>query len=191
MLRYVRTEPAQSTGFGEPEIERLKEEPPVGYLPISYLIAGLFENEEGITRDLFLSKAIDGIALNNLIEQSDSIPPPPRTKYSPLKLDKLPELAPETTRAMLAARDKAYEMKAPQIGSRYLLYGALSIKDNKLVTLLAEAGIRQENIPLTDAPAPALTAQTIARLNSDNAEGEDLLDITPDVNALSSVIAAK
>lgn len=172
--------------LSQEEYDVAVKEPP--FIPLEYLIAGLFENEGGPTRRLFLGMDVDDSKLAALAAPTFL---PPRTQYAPVKFEELPYLAPETTRAMLAARDKADEMKAPQIDSRYLLYGALSIKENKLVTQLAEAGIRQEDVPLTDAPAPAMTAQTIARLNSDNAEGEDLLDITPDVNALSSVIAAR
>ncbi len=159
---------------------------------LEYLIAGLFENEEGPTRRILLSSGIDGKRLAELVEQVGGFSLPSRSEYKPAKLTALPVLTPRVQQALQAARDIADKMGAAQIQSRHLLYGALSIKDSKLVTLLAQAGVRQEDVPLTDvvadAPAPL---QTIAKLNSDNAEGEDLLNIEPDVNALAAVIAVR
>lgn len=178
----------ESTEISQPDGDLLQQ---VSHeLQLAYLVAGLFENEDGPTRRLFLNKNVDEARFAKLVEEAKDVPLPSRTEYSPVKLDKLPDLQPETVRALQAARDIADTMGAAQIQSRHLLYGALSIKDNALVELLVEAGVRQEDVPLTETetiPVP----KAIAFLNADTSAGEDLLGFEADVNALSAIIAAK
>jgi len=159
-------------------------------LPLEYLVAGLFENESGPTRSLFRSKDIDDAKLAALLKEAANLPKPSRTEYSPLTLTFLPDLQPHATRAFQAARDIADEKAAAQIQSRHLLYGVLSVKDNPLVKLLADAGVSQADVPLTEGdtvPVP----KTIAFVSADTSAGQDLLGFEADVNALSAIIAAK
>lgn len=196
MRRYLTalfsSDIAQKMKLPQTEMDQLQEQTPQS-IPLVYLIAGLFENEESPTRRLFFGKNIDGTRLASLIEQAEQVPMPSRLEYSPIKLDSLPPLlTPETVRALQAARDFADRMGSSQVQSRHLLYGALSIEDDRLVKLLAEAGVRRKDVPLTEAhSAPASVPASIAFVSADTSDGEDLLGFEPDVNALSKIIAAK
>jgi KAP family P-loop domain/HEAT repeats/Clp amino terminal domain, pathogenicity island component len=194
MRRYLTAqlsaEISQKIGLQQHENEQLEHTPQS--IPLAYLIAGLFENEDGPTRRLFLNQNIDAVKIAAFIQQAEGLPLPSRTAYSPIKLEKLPWLTPPTQLALQVARDFAESKGAAQIQSRHLLYGVLSIKDNSLVKLLAEAGVRQEDVPLSETGTiPTPVPKSIAFVNADTSVGEDLLGFEADVNALSAIIAAK
>lgn len=159
-------------------------------LPLEYLIAGLFENENGPTRRIFRNKDIDDAKLAALLKRAADLPLPSRTEYQPLSLTFVPDLTPETNQAFRAGRDTADANGATQIQSRHLLYGALSVKGNALVRLLAEAGVTPADVPLVEAE-PARVPRSIAFVSADTSVGQDLLGFEADVNALSAIIAAK
>ena len=77
------------------------------------------------------------------------------------------------------------------IQSRHLLYGALSVADCAPIKALLERGIRKENIDLAELPPAPDDTAAIAGFKSDEAKGDDLLDIRREVEALAKVIAAK
>ena len=188
MRLYFHNSLIEKAGPSESDRDVLRGNPTP--LPLEYLIAGLFENEYGPTRKIFRSKDIDDGRLAALMKQSADLPLPSRTEYQPLRLTFVPDSTPETTLAFRAARDIADANGATQIRSRHLLHGALSVKGNALVRLLAEAGVTQADVPLTDAE-PARVPRSIAFVSADTAAGQDLLGFEADVNALSAIIAAK
>lgn len=106
MRRYLTAlfsaEINQKMGLQQHENEQLEHTPES--IPLAYLIAGLFENEDGPTRRLFLSKELDAVKVATLVQQSDGIPVPSRAEYSPFKLEKLPWMTPQTQLALQAAR---------------------------------------------------------------------------------------
>jgi hypothetical protein len=96
--------------------------------------------------------------------------------------------------ALLRARDKADETSSPTINDSHLLFGLLSLAetDNLLIQALHNHGITADKVKLPSEDAlTAQTAVTQPGYKSDDPTGEDLLDITKEVNALASVLAAK
>lgn len=162
------------------------------HVHLEYLIASLFENELGPTRSLFLEHGVDAKALTSMIQESGNVTLPERAQYKTSKIFQLPAVTARVLKALNAAETCAASVGSRQIQSRHLLYGALSVSESKLVSLLNAAGITQTSVPLNgDVVARTPIQESIVYVNSDNPEGKDFLDIERDVRALSAVIAAK
>ena len=100
-------------------------------------------------------------------------------------LDEMPPLSSHVGRAVQFAADKSKERGSTQIQSRDLLYGALSVEKCSVTAAFRKRGILPEQIDFSDGDAPrAGGGPLIAGYNSDRPGGEDLLDITGEVESL-------
>jgi hypothetical protein len=77
-----------------------------------------------------------------------------------------------------------------KIRTRHLIRGALRVRECSLIKALRNEGVDPEKIPLYDEhPVPRRLTQ--AGIRSDGTEGDDLLDIEIEVEALCTVLASK
>jgi len=104
------------------------------------------------------------------------------------KLTSVPPISVNVRRALAVALQKAG--RDGPVEDRHLLAGVLSASRNETVKALNTLGITVAAIPLPETEAPEREA-VLAGYQSDDATGKDLLDITPEVEALASVLAAK
>jgi len=102
---------------------------------------------------------------------------------TPLELDMLPPFTRHASRAVQHARDAADRNGVEVVTSDYLLYGLTCVQGCSTAQALREMGITRTSMELATPPR--------AGYRSDVAEGEDLLGIGREVNALASVLAAR
>ncbi|HEY3975577.1 MAG TPA: P-loop NTPase fold protein [Candidatus Sulfotelmatobacter sp.] len=118
------------------------------HLHTEYLIAVLFSSwssffaRAGVTEDDFSA----------IIQQEFAVDFP-RDYYVP-SLSSMPPLHGNVREALLRAAEYADERGAREIGSRHLLYGALSVHKSQTVRALFERGVRKEDIRSADGPDP-------------------------------------
>lgn len=93
-------------------------------------------------------------------------------------------------RVLISARNKARELGSTTIDESHILFAALELPDHPIIESLKKQGITSDKIKF-DAPERTGKSDFLAGVQSDTPSGEDLLDITPEVNALASVLAAK
>jgi hypothetical protein len=154
---------------------------------MEHLITGLYEKEDGPTQKLLHQAGLDDAALRDLLAEVVETRLPARNEYSPTLLSALPPLSSHARAALIAARNLADADRAEApVQSRHLIYGALSVDNCDVIQALQQRGVRKENIKLADEPE-----LRIAGFRSDNPDGNDLLGITREVEALCSVLAAK
>src|SRR5260370_27775138 len=107
---------------------------------------------------------------------------------------KFPRITRDVRLAIHKARDKAAEMSSPTIDDSHLLFGLLSLTEtnNLLIQGLNNQGITADRVQLPARGDPG-TQRPPAQpgYKSDDPTGDDLLDITKEVHALASVLAAK
>jgi hypothetical protein len=158
---------------------------------MEHLIIALHQQQGGPAERLFASVKIDGGELRNLLSEAGPVNLPSlELTLKPPPLTSLPSVSPHVRAAFVGARNIADAQKHESIHRHHLLYGALSVEDCDLVKALLRRGIRKENIPLDDGLARA-RAQGIAGFKSDEADGDDQLDIEKEVEALCMVLAAR
>jgi hypothetical protein len=107
---------------------------------------------------------------------------------------RFPRITRDVRLALITARNKADEMSSLTIDDSHLLFGLLSLTetDNLLILGLHKQGITADKVQLpTRGGPPVQTPFAQPGYKSDDPIGEDLLDITKEVNALASVLAAK
>lgn len=157
---------------------------------MEHLIVGLLKKKGGPTERL-LGKA--GIDATNFSEVVETVLPK-EGSYTPSQLTALPPTSKHVEKALIVARQVAGLQESDPIRSRHILYGALSIADCHVIqALVNQGGIRKENIDLATPPSQAKTAShpVIAGFDSDVPDGEDLLGVTKEVEALCSVLVAR
>jgi hypothetical protein len=109
----------------------------------------------------------------------------------PTELRGLPRLSRNARRALVAARDKAAESGSKTIEESHILFGVLAQKGTVTLRELNNRGITSDKVKLSGAPLSPTPRPALAGYQSDDPIGDDLLDITKEVNALASVLAAK
>jgi hypothetical protein len=136
-----------------------------------------------------------GVNLNSLIpETTDAAAEAPPEDVASGTRRKLPPITPYVRMALVRARDKANATRSATIDDSHLLFGLLSLgdTDNLLIQGFNRQGIMPDKIKLPVEVAPGTeTARPQAGYKSDDPTGEDLLDISKEVNALASVLAGK
>nr|MBA2671787.1 TIR domain-containing protein [Gemmatimonadota bacterium] len=158
---------------------------------MEHLIAGLNQKDHGPAQRLFAAAGIEPDELRRIIETAvETDIPVIDGVYTVARLSALPPHSKHVREALIAARDVAGARGFPIVRSRHLLYGALSVEECSVIRPLLERGVRKEDILLEDTP-PAAVGAAIAGFRSDEARGEDLLDITREVETLCSVLAAR
>ena len=156
-------------------------------LHMEYLVYALSMEPNGPAENLLRECGLDLTKLSQLIVDAGGVRITVKQFGETSDLDALPNLSGHVRKAIAAAVAAAKESGAGRVESRHLLYGALAIDECSLIAKLHGAGLRKENIKI----APAGQAEvTIARLNSDDPDGEDLLGIRKEVEALCAVLAA-
>ncbi|HEX8179488.1 MAG TPA: P-loop NTPase fold protein [Pyrinomonadaceae bacterium] len=127
-------------------------------------------------------------------------PLPTLGEYEPVELTTMPACSGHTRAALQLAWEAADINHAPQIDTSHLLYGALSVEGCGVVARLNERGIVKDKVRFAPEPAPVSieapgevqrAERFIAGYTSDKPGGADLLDITREVEALCSVLAAR
>lgn len=111
---------------------------------------------------------------------------PSRENINAVSIARMPRVSVNVRRAMARAIRKA----GPHgpVDDRHLLFGVLSTSESPQVKALNERGITPDLLQLDGQPG---REAVLAGYQSDDAAGADLLDITPEVEALASVLAAK
>jgi hypothetical protein len=106
-------------------------------------------------------------------------------------LQGFPKISRNVRLALVRARDKADEGGFRSIAESHLLYGALSVGENRVIAALNRRGITPDRVKLpVRSPAPP-SRKPLAGYQSDDPAGEDLLGIGKEVDDLASVLAAK
>jgi KAP-like P-loop domain-containing protein len=157
---------------------------------MEHLILGLYAKKDGPTEHLVTAAKMTAEDLRSAIREAVEVDLPPLPATPPPTLTSLPPSSDHVRDAFVAARNIARVKRSPQVQSRHLLYGALSIEDCRVIRKLLEHNLRKEAITLSDA-AQAARALAIAGYRSDEVGGRDLLDISKEVEALCMVLAAK
>ncbi len=163
---------------------------------MEHLIGGLFQKERGPTCLEFLRVGLEQDQLAELIKAEVGTALPPPGSYHPILITDEPlSLSAHVKEALVAATALANLTGSESIRSRHLIRGALSITDCKLIQALLRRGVDPERILLVDEPDPSKqpTARrsTQAGIKSDDPEGDDLLDIKHEVEALCTVLASR
>ena len=158
-----------------------------------HLIAGLYEKEDGPLRILMQSAQLSGDSLQQILDEQARKPLPRLNEYEPVPLHALPPLSDHVRDALIAAQKAADEDASDTINSWHLLYGALAVEDCDLAMVLREKGLVKEKVRRGRAERTAGTTRpNIAGFISDDPrKGTDHFDITREVKALCSVLAAK
>jgi hypothetical protein len=173
-------------------------------LHMEHLIAGLFQKEGGPTQKELLRAGIDREKLTEIVDSVEETSLPAADAYTPDLNPELPALSKHVREALIAAVAFADANKfftprldplsgSSLIRSRHLIRGALSVRDCSLIKALLSQGVDPLMIPLNDEPQPPRTPRrpTQAGIRSDDPEGEDLLDIKAEVEALCTVLASR
>jgi KAP family P-loop domain/Clp amino terminal domain, pathogenicity island component len=100
---------------------------------------------------------------------------------------RMPPISVNARRALSIAIDKAG--REGPIEDKHLLFGVLSVEKSPLIRELNQLGIAPGLVRFE--PVSEEREAVLAGYQSDDARGVDLLDITPEVEALASVLAAK
>jgi hypothetical protein len=108
-------------------------------------------------------------------------------RSQPVEFHQLPPLSQNAVGALVAARDRADTDGSKIIEDTHLLFGVLSQTKSAIVQELNKRGITPDKVVFSAAVLPA---DTLAGYESDDPTGDDLMNITKDVNALASVLAA-
>ncbi len=140
-----------------------------------------------------LAKA--GVTLDSLIPPTidASAEGPPEDVASGTQR-KFPRITQYVRLALVRARDTADAMTSAFIDDSHLLFGLLSLNDtdNLLIQGFNRQGITPDKVKLSNEATPGTeTSRPQAGYKSDDPTGEDLLDISKEVNALASVLAGK
>jgi hypothetical protein len=149
-------------------------------LRLEHLVAGLFLYAQ--TQARFRAAQITAAELI-----ARGVPLPTRSASPMLPLREMPPLSDEV-RAVIAEAAGIARAKGHSIRSRHLLAGVLAV-DSDLSRWLRARGINAGDE--TDGPAPPPPSGWLAGYASDRAEGDDSLDLTSEIAALSSLLIAK
>ncbi len=168
--------------------------PQLPKMHMEHLIAGLFQKDGGPTRREFQRVGIDQDQLAELVVTEVGTVLPLASGYTPIFMtDELPPLSEHVEQALIAAAALAEANGSQSIRSRHLIRGALSVDDCTVIKAILRHGVEPGRIQLDDEPRPqpAPRRPTQAGIKSDDPEGEDLLDIKCEVEALCTVLASK
>ena len=185
---FARLSPSSLTAIGRALAMTVKTHQ--SHIHMEHLIVALHQKQDGPAERLFTSAKIDGGELRNVLLKAGPVNLPPPGVTESAHLASLPSVSQHVRATFINARNIANAQKLERIQSRHLLYGALSVEECDLVKALIKRGVRKENIPFDDLRARA-RALAIAGFKSDEADGDDQLDIEKEVEALCMVLAAR
>jgi len=124
---------------------------------MEYLIYGLFEKIDGPTQVLFRKSKIDQRALNGILFPiiSEEVGTAVFDQFRKLeaaglpaaqRLGAMPPVSRHVRDALLAAFRRSEDRGEHEIRSRHLLYGALSVGQCRVIQLLAQRGVKKEDV---------------------------------------------
>ena len=163
---------------------------------MEHLILALYEDDDGPARKELRRAGIDESTLRTrLAEIHGSVLPEFGSYAYPATGTALPKLSAHTRRALIAAQARADELGDDRINSAHLFYGVLSIDDCSAVRWMLEDFQVQRSYIDMSAPTSRAGATRPGRARAqvlpDNPDGDDLLDVQNEVDAICAVIAAR
>ena len=201
------------------EAERLARLGPDGRLHMEHLIAGLYGWTNGRTRSALTEAGVTSTRLAEILGLPETELAPVATgTIQPI--EHLPALSKHVERAFAEAAGAPTALPDTQISirARHLFYGALKVPDCSPVEQLLETpGLHVEDVlrdtvtpapnitddettsPVVEPPpeevprprqAPRSPGRPVAGFRSDEASGNDLLNLDDEIDALATVIAS-
>jgi KAP family P-loop domain/TIR domain/Clp amino terminal domain, pathogenicity island component len=164
--------------------DQLRRNRKLSGVTIGVLVASLAQQEGGQLRVLLKDMNSD---LNEIAPTDD----PRNTLVDIIEESGLPPISRNVRRVLIGARDKAKALGSKTIDESHILFAALEIPDHPIIEALKKRKITSDKVKFDAVQEPAPRNDLLAGVQSDTPAGEDLLDITPEVNALASVLAAK
>lgn len=162
---------------------------------MEHFIAGLFQKRSGPTRKALSEAGIDRKRLSEIIKEVVGTSIPAEGDYSLSPFTEIPPLSKHVRYALIAAVNIAEEAQSKSVRSRHLFSGALSVQCGLIKALLDNKVDPEKILSKEASPTPAKPRaqfkQPNAGIRSDDPLGTDLLDITQEVEALCTVLAAK
>jgi len=161
--------------------DQIRRERKIEAVTIGVLLLSLARQQGGQLRELLKDTNIDPNEVFRIDHYNDV----------PLDVPSFPPMSRHVRRVLIGARDKARGLGSKTIDESHILFVTLQMRDHPLIQILNMRGISSDQIKFEVAPEPAINNDLLAGVQSDTPGGDDLLDITPEVNALASVLAAK
>jgi hypothetical protein len=164
--------------------DQMRQERKLRAITIRVLLVSLARQEGGQLAELLRDRNME---LNEALRTDDN-------RNVPLEVMEeagFPPISPNVRRVLIGAREKARGLRSKTIDESHILFATLEIPDHPLIDNLKKQGITSDKIKFEIVAEPTVKADLLAGVQSDVPAGEDLLDITPEVNALASVLAAK
>ncbi|WP_171805279.1 P-loop NTPase fold protein [Corallococcus exiguus] len=152
---------------------------------LEYLVTALAEEAGGPLPGLMQRQGISLDELRAGIRKESRTDIPPNGSYKVSALNEPPELSSYAREALDLAAKAADTQRSDHIESTHLLHGILSVTESPLVQAMAAMGLSRELIASAPIDAPIL-----AGFSSDGHKGTDRLNLTSEVQALVSVLAA-
>ena len=176
-------------------------------LHMEHLVGALFRHDDKeLTRNVLARSEIGEGELAEIFS-AEKVEIPPLGRYAAQEVTSSLPLSRHAVTALEYAMVAYSEERAPRIESHHLLYGVLSVEQCRLIRRLLGRGVRREHVPVEADPArearqekgpqeaaPAARAipqKAMAGYHPDDLQGEDLLGIHREVDALVSVVAAE
>ena len=175
---------------------------------MEHIVMGLAREGGSPTQEVFEAAGLDVEKLSSLLSEAVNKRVPLTRVSNPRPIQELPPQSPHVQAAFGAAERFADEQTSSTIETRHLFSGVLSVPDCKVTEVLRRRitpeMITRLTVPSTEQtpqtqqaptqaprPAPNSPRSEIADFSPDAASGIDRLNITPEVNALCSVLVAK
>jgi hypothetical protein len=149
---------------------------------VEHLLLALSEQPQSQLSELLTGRRIDILPILAPELGSSEVP---LTSDVPDDLRELPALSVDAGKAVSSAGEKADANGSETIEVSHLLFGVLSISENASVRKLTAQGVTPNSVKF------AAAEDVLAGYQSDSPSGTDLLEITKEVHALASVLAAK
>jgi hypothetical protein len=169
--------------------EQLRDADPGHRIRVKHLVAGLYQRQDGQTRSALSSVDVADLA-DALHVAPAALSPTPDAPPSELPSD-LPPVSRHVGLGIREAAALAQDGAGRQVAirARHLFAGMLRVNQCSQISRVLDLAFDPTTV-LADANATARRSP-IAGFASDDAAGEDLLDIGPEVRAMASVIAAR
>ena len=187
---FDRLSPSSRTAIGH--ADGMRQWSKQDRIHMEHLILGLFLKQDGPADRLFRAANIGNFqALTRTLARAVELRLPAPDEYTPTSPKLLPRRSGHVEAAFMAAQAIADSRGSPAIQSRHLLYGALSIAKCSVIKALLEKGVRPEDIHLDETSRPESLLTPIIGAASDRPDGDDLLELSNEIDALSALVASQ
>ena len=174
---------------------------------MEHLILALYEKDNGPTQRELKRTGVAEAELRSGLREILEVELPEFGSYDVRGIDQLPPVSRHVSEALVSAKSIAEAYKSETVQSRHLFCGVLSVQECRAVKWLLDKGVDPAQIDMTSPPsAPGRKAETPlqaaavkangrpqqrARVAPDLPDGDDLLDVRREVEAICAVIAAQ